>query len=67
MRETEFTERHYLRALDTDPTSAIARYRYGALLRGLGRGEEALRQLSAACGARFQSACSDANQLRAGQ
>jgi tetratricopeptide (TPR) repeat protein len=66
-RETELAERHYRRALDIDPTSAIARYHYGVLLRGLGRREDALRQFSAACGARFQSACNEANQLRAAQ
>jgi hypothetical protein len=40
MRETEFTERHYLRALDTDPTSAIARYRYGACCVGWAEGKK---------------------------
>jgi hypothetical protein len=40
MRETKLTERHYRRTLDIDPTSAIARYRYGVLLRGWAEGKK---------------------------
>jgi Tfp pilus assembly protein PilF len=55
--ETERAERHYRRALQIDPASAVARYQYGVLLKGLGRNAEAQEQFLAACGARMQVAC----------
>jgi Tfp pilus assembly protein PilF len=63
--ETERAERHYRHALQLDPESAVVRYQYGVMLRGLGRNEEALQQFSAACGARMPGACRAAEQLGA--
>ncbi len=63
--ETDPAERHYRRALQIDPASAVAHYQYGVMLRALGKTEEALQQLSAACAAQLQSACSAVNQLKA--
>jgi tetratricopeptide (TPR) repeat protein len=63
--ETERAERHYRRALQIDPASAVAHYQYGVLLRRLGRNAEALQQFAAACGARMQAACSAVDQIKA--
>lgn len=64
-RETAQAEHHYRRAIEIDPASAVARYQYGVLLRGLRRNAEAREQFSAACWARMQSACKAADELGA--
>ena len=55
---TADAERHYRRALEIAPDAAFARYQYGVLLRGLGRMDEARRELTAACAAGLRPACS---------
>ena len=57
---TADAEWHYRRALEIAPDAAFARYQYGVLLRGLGRMDEARRELAAACATGLRPACAGA-------
>ena len=43
--------------LSIEPGAAFAHYQYGVMLRGLGRAEEAQREMAAACAAGLRNAC----------
>jgi tetratricopeptide (TPR) repeat protein len=53
-------ERHYRLAIEIDPSSGIARYQYGLLLRGLSRPTEARREFEAGCRGGIAQSCAAA-------
>jgi tetratricopeptide (TPR) repeat protein len=53
-------ERHYRLAIEIDPSSGIARYQYGLLLRGLSRPAEARREFEAGCRGGIPQSCAAA-------
>ena len=53
-------ERHYRLAIEIDPSSGIAHYQYGLLLRGLSRTIEARREFDAGCRGGISQSCAAA-------
>jgi tetratricopeptide (TPR) repeat protein len=53
-------ERNYRLAIEIEPSSGIAHYQYGLLLRGLSRGAEARREFDAGCRGGISQSCAAA-------